>query len=349
MKKNIYLFIVLLLCLPTFVHASGCMEASSDEGVSVVGYLQNQFEYLIDNDENESSFTFNRARMGLVGNIPYDFSYYIMFEFSPYKNGPYLLDGFITYSRLSPYLEISLGQFKSPFSLELNTPCQKLHTINRSNVVTNLANPFRDLGLLIEGKHKDLLKYAFAITNGSGLNEVENNDTKDYAGRVVLSPFSLLSVGGGFSIKTLLPASVGASDPDKLYRYAVELQLEMGEFLVQGEYLMASYESSGGTVHHPADCSGPAWDEVIPAGTTERNGYWAQAMYMTDWNIQPIIKYETYEPNIDFGNDIESIVTFGVNYFFNDWTRLQLNYLYKYEEFEVYNDEILLQLQVVLN
>lgn len=67
---------------------------------------------------------------------------------------------------------------------------------------------------------------------------------------------------------------------------------------------------------------------------------------MTPWNIQPVIKYESYDPNTDADNDVEDIITFGVNYFFNDWTRLQLNYLYKAEEEEEANDEILMQLQV---
>ena len=68
---------------------------------------------------------------------------------------------------------------------------------------------------------------------------------------------------------------------------------------------------------------------------------------MTDWYIQPVVKYESYDPDTDSDNDIETVITFGVNYFFNDWTRLQLNYLYKAEEGnEIANDEILMQLQV---
>jgi len=72
-------------------------EASSDEGVSVVGYIQAQYEYVFqDSTDDTSAFTFNRVRFGLVGSIPYDISYYSMFEFSPNKDGaPYLLDGLL--------------------------------------------------------------------------------------------------------------------------------------------------------------------------------------------------------------------------------------------------------------
>ncbi len=70
-------------------------------------------------------------------------------------------------------------------------------------------------------------------------------------------------------------------------------------------------------------------------------------MYMTDLGLQPVIKYESFDPNTDADDDVENIITFGVNYFFNDWTRLQLNYLYKSEQGnEIVNDEFLMQLQV---
>ena len=81
-------------------------------------------------------------------------------------------------------------------------------------------------------------------------------------------------------------------------------------------------------------------------GSIERNGYFVQAMYMTEWDLQPIIKYEAFDPNIDGDDDAQSIITWGLNYFFNDWTRLQINYMYKVEEIEVKNDELALQLQV---
>ncbi|MCK5759223.1 MAG: hypothetical protein KAH14_09020 [Clostridiales bacterium] len=342
------LFSIVFLMIFAAVYAGGCMDAPSEEGVNVVGYLQSQFEYQFNEDDNTNSFTFNRARMGLVGNIPYDFSYYIIYEFSPYKSGPYLLDGFITYSRFAPYASISMGQFKSPFSLELNTPCQGLHTINRSLPVGQLAIPFRDLGILLEGNYKKLAKYAFAVTNGSGKSETENNASKDYAGRLVISPKECISLGGSFSMKTLLPASDGATEDDKLNKYAAEFEVDKFNVLIQAEYIMANYESSGGIVWYPPDCShDEEWSVVVPAGTTTSSGYWAQAMYMTPWNLQPIIKYESYDPNADADNDVEDIITFGVNYFFNDWTRLQFNYLYKAEEGnEIVNDELLMQLQV---
>jgi len=249
MKKIILLFTVILLSLPILIHAGGCMEASSDEGVNVVGYLQSQFEYQINKDDNTNSFTFNRARMGLVGNIPYDFSYYIMYEFSPFKGGPYLLDGFITYSRLAPFASISMGQFKSPFSLELNTPCQGLHTINRSMAIGDLINPQRDLGVLVEGKYKDFAKYAVSFTNASTFNEIDDNTNKAISARIVLSPLSFMNIGGSYQNYTV-PAQEIGMDEDERKRYAAEFEFNLDPILVQAEYIMAedlgSYTTGGG-------------------------------------------------------------------------------------------------------
>ena len=243
MKKLVLLFTVVLLSIPFLTFAQGCMEASSDEGVNVVGYLQSQFEYQFNEDDNENSFTFNRARMGLVGNIPYDFSYYIMFEFSPSKVGaPYLLDGFITYSRLAPWVNISMGQFKSPFSLELNTPCQGLYTIKRSMVVTQLANPDRDRGILLGGKYNKLLKYGIAFTNGRGRDKDEDNQNKAISGRIVITPIEFLSIGGGYrSWHDPNRDDNGEINPDadddERTRYAFDMEFKYDSILIQGEYI----------------------------------------------------------------------------------------------------------------
>jgi len=250
MRKLFLLFTAVLLSIPFLTFAQGCMEASSDEGVNVVGYLQSQFEYQFNEDNDENSFTFNRARMGLVGNIPYDFSYYIMFEFSPYKGDtPYLLDGFITYSRLAPWINLSVGQFKSPFSLELNTPCQGLHSIQRYIVVNELVSAQRDTGILFSGHYHKLAKYAFSFTNAAEFNQRDNNQNKAFSGRLVISPFEYLSVGGSYKYGTA-PTIVPGADEDERKRYAAEFQIDYSNILIQGEYISAedigSYTTGGG-------------------------------------------------------------------------------------------------------
>jgi len=341
------------------------MESDSDEGVAVVGYVQADYDnYFFEEDKNgntlnkPNSFYFKRARLGVVGSIPYDVSYYVMAEFSPVTQGqPYLLDAFVTYAPFGKYAKFTMGQFKSPVGLELNTPCHALHTIRRSTVVNNLATPFRDMGVMVFGTSdslfgkKDLFAYNIAFLNGSGLNNWDDNKYKDIAARLVISPWEWLKIGGSYR--------TGKQDikrTDQIQttrtRYGADITFEYKNFMLQGEYLAGVDEgqaSSGG------GCGGKS-SLAADSLTFSKSGFFVQAMYMTPWRVQPVIKFETYDPDKtsykylfveqDF---IQTTLTFGINYFLNDWTRIQVNYLYNSEEtakLEFPNDAFMFQVQV---
>lgn len=366
MKKLILLLLASLLFLPSFVKAQGCVEPSGDERVTIIGYIQGQADYkflgedILGNNLNTSDIYFNRARFGATGVIPYDFSYYFMAEFSPMLGGPFLLDGFVSYKRFAPYVNASLGQFKSPFGLELLTPCHKLTTINRSMIVDRVGSAYRvpgnrDLGFMLFGgtgdlsifgtKTKDLFGYKLAIMNGAGKNTKDDNAKKDLIGRLTFHPFEFVTLGASYRTGEQPPAAAGVTKNDVRNRIGFDLEFKYKGILLQGEYIKGTDEGSktiGG------GCGG---DPEIVLGSFESHGFFITAAYMTPWRIQPVYRFETYNPDLDpdMTDDMESIQTFGINYFFNDRVRLQVNYLYKAEEswrVEVPNDEILLQVQI---
>lgn len=235
--KKIFILSLLMITSLTTVFAQ-CMEASSDEGVSVVGYLQTQYEY---SEATEiGSFTFNRARLGVIGNIPYDFSYYFLAEFSPYaQDAPFLIDAFATYSRLDPWAKISVGRFKSVFGLEMNTGCQSLNTIKRSIVATTLGFPDRDMGIMVKGKYDKYLSYALSLTNATSmgkLGEADDNMNKAFTGRLVFSPLEYVSFGGSYKYGTAKP--LDPADPeDERTRFGGELEVKYEDFVMQAEYI----------------------------------------------------------------------------------------------------------------
>lgn len=366
MKKLLAILLLLAISTPFQVKAQGCVEASSSDGVQVVGYIQAQYETQFLDDglsplhglKANNGFYFDRARLGVVGNIPYDFSYYVMAEFSPTKGGPYLLDAFITYKRFAPWINVSVGQFKSPFGLELSTPCQSLNTVNRSMVVSELASPFRDLGVFIYGgtgekeifglKNANVFAWKFAYTNGTGMNVMDNNLGKDYTARLIFSPVAGISIGGSYKYGTLKPTDPTMED-DVRARYGFDISIEKAKFLLQAEYINGKDQGSslvgGGCGETP----------TLVIGDFEKSGYFVQLLYMTPWKIQPVVKFESYDPDMDVTFNKQQDFTFGFNYFFNDWTRLQANYVYRTEEssdtvladyHEVGNDFLVLQLQV---
>ena len=89
---------------------------------------------------------------------------------------------------------------------------------------------------------------------------------------------------------------------------------------MQGEYIygedVGSYSTGGG-------CGGPG--EIVE-GSIERQGWYFTAMYMTDMRLQPVVKYEYYDSDMSKSDQFDYVTTVGFNYFFNDWTRLQVNY-----------------------
>jgi len=350
MKKLI--IILLAIWLPTFAYAQGCSEPEPDQKLKLFGYIQAQYDWNTETGEN--TFLWNRARVGITGNIPYDFQYYVVAELSPsFTGNPFLLDAFASYNRFK-WFKVAAGQFKSPFTLELQTPCHKLLTIDRSHVVVELASPLRDMGvMLFGGNDQTFVKYQLAIMNGTGIGNYEDKGGKDYVGRVVFRPLkdkNLLAVGGNFRYGTSAPSAEGVTKDDTRLRYGLEGIVKWHNLLVQGEYIFGKDEGSylvGG------GCGGPG--EVV-IGSKEREGWYVTAAYMTQWRVQPVFKYEYYDSDIqetDAANQFCYTTTFGINYFFNDWTRLQINYTTVNSTLDIhsqlgnlpYNNLLMIQLQ----
>jgi hypothetical protein len=331
------------MLLPVNLHSQGCAPVKSDDGVNIFGFLQPQFETKFVKDGPQNSFTFNRARIGVTGNIPYDILYYAVVETGPFFNNgnAFLLDAFISYQRY-PFAKIAVGKFKSPFTLEMSTPCQGLNTIYRSDIVRNLVSPDRDYGIMISGDIKDkLISYAFAVTNGTGLGFFDNNNGKTLHSRIQLMPKEFVKIGGGAQYGTHPSAVVDAVEEDSRFRWAADIQLNHKGFDLIGEYLGGNDKGSsvvGG------GCGGAP---VIVEGDTKRSGYYVTGMYKTKWNLQPLVRYENYNTDVTTKNREEHTLVFGLNYWLNDWTRIQMNYLYKSEDrIEVKNDEFIIQFQV---
>ncbi len=279
-----------------------------------------------------------------MGNIPYDFSYYALLEASPFFNDDgeiFLIDAFVTYSRFD-FARVSVGRFKKPMGLELLTACSGLNTIQRTQFVNDLTGPTnRDTGIMILGGNKNsMLSYRLAIMNG-GSDGLGNDDKYfDYYGRVDFRPFKNITIGGSYLFGKSESATEGAEDDQKT-RIGVDVDYKFSKFRLQSEYM---YGEDIGTYTTGGGCSG---EVEVHSGSIEREGFYFMGMWDITSQIQPVVKYEQYDTNKSESDDLVQVTTLGVNYFFNDWTRLQINYLYKAEDpREIKNDAILAQVQI---
>lgn len=322
--------------------SQGCADAGDGDGVKIIGFIQPQYEYQFLGDsvqsimnglKTPSSFYFNRARLGVTGNIPYDFSYYFIAEYSPTKGGAAILDAFVTYNRWAPYLKISMGQFKMPFGLELSTPCQDLYSVDRSRVVNELASPFREFGVMMLGstgekeilwmKHKDVFKYFIALTNGSGLNVMDNNTDKDIMARLIFQPIEGLEIGGSFKYGRQAAISANMIDDSRL-RFGGDLSFKKYNVILQGEYI---YGKDKGSSLVGGGCGSTP---TIMLGNFIKSGYWAALQYETKWKLNPLVKYQSFLATTDIkgvDDQTQTELIFGLNYYFNDYTRFQANFV----------------------
>ncbi len=355
--KYILLFVAISFTATTSF-SQGCEDPGEGDGINIFGYIQPQYEYnmlgengTFTKDVDESGFSFKRARLGVLGNIPYDFTYYFMMEFSP-ERGMGINDAFVTYNRFN-FAKLSAGLFKAPFAAEQIQGCHKLYTINRSKVVNELAGPIRDTGLMLSGAidsiagfgNKNLISYNLALFNGEGRNVPDVDNRKSFVARLAVSPVEFLTIGGNYKFGKTPSETIGLDD-NTTKRIGFDATANYKGFTVMGEYIMGadegSYTTGGG-------CSGEPVETHI--GSLDRSGYYVTALYKTPWNLEPVFKYESYDGNVDLTGDMQNAMTFGINYFFNEWTRLQVNYEYNFEEnfaAEIPNDAIMIQLQAII-
>ncbi|MCF6167747.1 porin [Lutibacter sp.] len=343
MKNNIYILLVFVLFFQINTHAQGCDgddPATTTDGsvpaIKIFGYLQTQYDYTF-NDIHENTLTFKRARLGIRGKVDGDFSYYFMLEASPFIGGvgsAYLMDAFVSYEKYN-WAKISVGTFKQPFSLEVNTPCNGLTTISRSIVADQLVAPQRDFGLILLGGNKyTKFRYAVALMNGRGLNVVDNNSKKDIIGRASYKLFSFLSIGGSFRY------GYPNNNDNTRTSYGGEMVVTLNNLKIQSEYIYdkGDYNRAAG---------GGCGSEPVELGN-KRDGGYIMISYDTKWKLQPVFKYEYFDPNIDVKKiGYQEMMTIGANYFVNDKIRFQLNYQAHIETYiNIDNDILLAQIQV---
>lgn len=139
-----------------------------------------------------TDFRVRRARMGLDATF---FKYLDMKVEGDFGEGTtQLTDGYVDL-HYWPEFRARAGQFKVPFSFEELTSSRFIDFVERS-MVNNLV-PARDVGFTLHGRlFGGMLEYAGGLFNGRGQNAADTNDSKDFAGRILVRPFQSMNRPG---------------------------------------------------------------------------------------------------------------------------------------------------------
>lgn len=301
--------------------------------LQIGGLLQERYQGF-EQKGTSNAFDLHRIRLIVSGNISDSWSYYTQTELG--GTGTKLIDAYTTY-KVADYLKFSAGQSKIAFSAENLTSDAVLEFIDRSQVVEALAGRSkdvignqqgRDLGIQVSGSFAKLndqylFDYTLSLVNGAGYDvATDNNDHKDFVGRLGIHPLKGLDLGG--SIYEGEDIATGKTATQARNRYGFDGRYVLGALSLTAEYA------------HGTDAG------------VHKDGWFAQAGYFVIPQVQIVAKYDTYDPNKAITTDRTKIYIGGVNFVFNKWSKLSIDYLDRREETatQVKNNILEAQLQL---
>jgi hypothetical protein len=224
-----------------------------------------------------------------------------------------LQDAFITLSYLKR-VNVNVGQFKVPLSLEGLQSSANLEVVERPLFVSDRARggtfgDVRDLGLMLYGPLTKRIDYQIGVFNGSGenQNDLDKNDQKAVAGRLVVRPSILkgLQLGGSG-----VWGNGQRADRPRRDRLGAEALFTRGPLTLKGELMTGS----DGAIH--------------------RRGYYGHLAYLFNPKIQGVFRVDTWDPDISrettAASATERDYVAGFNYFIREkYFKLQFNYVRK--------------------
>lgn len=290
-----------------------------------------------------------RARLFAAGTIEHDFGYMLEVEFETDHTIKFK-SNYIYYKGFKP-IKLKVGHFKEPFSIEELTDDQQTTFLEAS--LPNILTPSYNLGIEAStaGHH-----YGGAVGFFTDGAENGGSETSNWAmtGRAYAAPIAeatkVVHVGIGATYRNneddsavkfeqkpevhnapKLLSTGSIADVESEYRIAPEIALVYGPFSVQGEYLMTSLDRmmapsidiDGHYVQASWFVTGESRAYDVHTGTFGRVD--------THGGIELAARYSML--NLDDPGVIytkrgeETNFTLGLNYYYNPYVRLKLNYV----------------------
>lgn len=290
------------------------------------GYAQGGFNYTHKAGEDTPTFELKRVLFWTNAQITDRWSFLFMHDFSS------VVQEFYTDYRLTnnKALTVRLGQFKNGLSYENPLSPTSMEAIDvYSEGVTYLtgcgSDPLlgvqygRDLGLALFGEtNNGKLRYEVDIMNGQGINKRDGNKEKDFIGRLEFRPVKGLNliatgqIGRGHAIASSLYMGtdengdplIKEGDNYRRNRWTAGFDYKSDAFNVHGEYL-----------------------EGKDASVTSRGAYITGNVPLGK-GVDIVGSYDFFNFNTSLGMDQHKVIA-GLQYWFYQKCRLQLQYVYK--------------------
>ncbi len=239
--------------------------ADGDFQMKLHGYLQMDSRfYLGDEEVSDDTFLLRRFRPILEGTVFDFYDYRFMPDFG--NGSTSLYDAYMDI-HYWPEARLQIGKFKPPVGLERLQSAQAITFVERG-LPTSLV-PNRDVGIQLQGEVLGgALAYAVGVFNGvkdGGNGDLDDNDGKDFEGRIFAHPFlgseidSLKGLGvglaGTYGDYEGSPASYKSTGQSQFFSFAKGVEADgthtrispqgyyyWGPFGLMGEYVLSSQD-----------------------------------------------------------------------------------------------------------
>ncbi len=318
--------------------------------IQVGGFINSQYEYTYkDNGENidptqSSVFQIRRARLDLKGTITPRIEFRLQGDFA---NSPKLIDAFVKF-KFCRYINLQVGQFKIPFTLEnpyapldleLADNAQVISALSGYSDVTGISSYAngREIGLMIngtllqferDGQKYPLLDYAVGVFGGNGINVKKDNMAKDIAGRIEFHPFlkHLSLSGSAYWGRYAMGDDLG--DGLRL-RCAGGAQYKDENLTVRGEYVWGKTDIARTDV----DLITPYVQNLETQGFYVIASYWFRFGWGGNSTVQqklrPVLRYDFYQKDLTLENGASTHYSAGIDWWPEKHVQLRLQYTLK--------------------
>jgi len=283
----------------------------------------------------DNTFFARRARLFFTGTIFDNVGFKISIE----GTGSPLLQDAYAWLDYIPYARVTLGQFKTPFSVEQLMSIGDIPTINRSLVTNMIVNPtLRDVGGMLSGSYRMKDRpfgagYAMALYNGNGKNNVDDNNRKDWTGRAWINPFVPgLTLGGSWYMGDTKNETGNVPKDRDHQRWGADFEYDAS--MVKGLKMMGEFEWE--RKYYDNYVSSNIFSAGAPFGHFAHTfGYYLEAWYRVDGlsgplgylnGFEPVVRYDFLDENTGSTGNDRFRWTFGANYHINTYTRLAVNW-----------------------
>ncbi len=288
------------------------------EGLITVYYAEFEDDNIADTFELRRGFVW----LGVAGSVYEKIDFGLLMQLD---HSATLLDAWIKLKYI-PNVDLTFGQMWKPVTYEALTSTAALPFINYAAPTQWLMNTgivSRDVGAKatfhLDKDDFTMLLLEGGAFNGTGINQSDNNDQKDWVVRTCLQPIEGIKFFGNYTRGTH-GAKVFGMGHDEHQQYSAGFAIDYEGLDMVGEWM--------GLHNHNL----LVLDEAMNGyGWYLHLGYKIETGYDYFRTIEPIVRYEYLDPDTDryVINDLGRLLTYGLNIFIDDnYARLQLNYIW---------------------